>query len=158
MNFRLACVGVVCLGAFGCLNAASGADAFDLKRLSWLEGLWSGTKDGVESEERWSSSKGGALLGMHKDVKNGRMVSFEFFRIDTTKDGSFYFASPRASAPTPFQLVAMTDRRVTFENKAHDFPQRIIYWLDGDDTLHARIEGPMNGKEVGEEWVWKKAD
>ncbi len=30
--------------------------------------------------------------------------------------------------------------RVVFENTAHDFPQRIIYWKDGND-LRARIEG-----------------
>jgi hypothetical protein len=141
----------------GTTEVSQAAEEFDLSRLSWLEGLWTGTKDGVEMEERWTSTKGGALLGMHRDVKDGRMVSFEFFRVDATKEGMFYFASPRSVAPTPFRLVAMSDRQVTFENKTHDFPQRILYWLDDHGALHARIEGPIKGKDVSEEWVWKKS-
>jgi hypothetical protein len=43
--------------------------------------------------------------------------------------------------------------RVVFENPAHDFPQRVIYWKDGND-LCARIEGTMNGKAESEEWKW----
>ena len=85
----------VLLAAFGIANQGRAADV-DLASLSWLEGLWAGSKDGVEMEERWSSTQGGALLGTHKDVKDGRMVSYEFFRIDSTQDGAFYFASPRA--------------------------------------------------------------
>lgn len=144
------------LAGFLCCTGIARSEDVDLSKLSWLEGLWTGTKDGIEMEERWTSTKGGALLGTHRDVKNGRMVSFEFFRIDTTKDGAFYFASPRAATPTPFKLVTLEDKRVVFENKAHDFPQRILYWLDATGALHARIEGPLRGKEVAEEWVWKK--
>ena len=47
--------------------------------------------------------------------------------------------------------------KAVFENPAHDFPQRILYWLDGAGALHARIEGPQDGKAVGEEWVWTRA-
>jgi hypothetical protein len=136
-------------------NAAAG-EAPDLNRLSWLEGSWAGSKDGIESEEHWTSVNGGALLAMHRDVKDGRMTSFEFLRIATTKEGTFYFGSPNSAPPTPFRVVDMADKRVTFENKTHDFPQRIQYWLDEHDALHARIEGPIKGESVSEEWVWKK--
>jgi hypothetical protein len=93
---------------------------------------------------------------MHKDVKNGRMVSFEFLRIEATKEGTVYFASPRSAAATPFKLATLSDRKVAFENRTHDFPQRILYWLDDQGALHARIEGSQAGKELHEEWVWTK--
>jgi hypothetical protein len=128
----------------------------DVSRLSWMEGRWAGTSDGVAMEEYWLSPSGGALLGVHRDVKGGRMVSFEFLRIETTSEGTFYFASPRSAPPTPFRLVEMGERRVVFENKQHDFPQRILYWLDAAGAMHARIEGPQAGKTVGEEWTWAK--
>lgn len=128
----------------------------DLSQLSWLEGLWTGSKDGVETEELWMPLRGGALLALHRDIKDGRMVSYEFLRIATTGDGAFFFGSPQSAPPTPFRLVAMGQQRVTFENKAHDFPQRILYWLDSEGALHARIEGPKNGSTVSEEWVWTK--
>src|SRR5262245_16278936 len=116
MNDKVTAVGAAVLLGFAA--GAHAGDAPDLARLSWLEGQWTGTKDGVETEERWSSTKGGALLGMHRDVKGGRMVAFEFLRIATTPDGAFYFGSPMSAPPTPFRLVEMGDQRVRFENKA----------------------------------------
>jgi hypothetical protein len=134
---------------------AAGADG-GAEKLSWLEGRWAGEKDGVAMEEHWTSAEGGALLGVHRDVKAGRIVSWEFLRIGTTPEGTFYFASPRSAPPTPFKLVEVTESRAVFENKAHDFPQRILYWLDDKGALHARIEGPQGGETVSEEWVWTK--
>ena len=34
-----------------------------------------------------------------------------------------------------------------FENRQHDFPQRILYWLDAAGAMHARIEGPQGGQD-----------
>ena len=130
--------------------------AGDVENLSWLEGRWTGEKDGVASEEMWTSPTGGALLGMHRDVKGGRAVSWEFFHVGTTAEGTFFFASPRSAPPTPFKLVESGGKRVVFENKAHDFPQRILYWLDEKGALHAKIEGPQDGQTVSEEWTWTK--
>lgn len=151
----LGLIGTAALIGAALVSQADEAD--DLNRLSWLEGLWTGNKDGVETEELWMPAKGGALLALHRDVKDGRMVSFEFLRIATTAEGTFLFGSPQSAPPTPFRLLSMEHQRVTFENPAHDFPQRILYWLDSQSALHARIEGPMNGATVSEEWVWTKS-
>jgi hypothetical protein len=128
----------------------------DVARLAWMQGRWTGEKDGVWMEELWTDARGGALLGLHRDVKEGRLLSWEFLRIATTSEGTFYFASPRSAPPTPFRLVEQGEKRVVFENKEHDFPQRILYWLDAQGGLHARIEGPIDGKPVSEEWVWTR--
>jgi hypothetical protein len=45
---------------------------------------------------------------------------------------------------------------VEFENLAHDFPQRIIYWR-ADKNLCARVEGTIRGEKEGEEWCWSPA-
>jgi hypothetical protein len=125
--------------------------------LGWLEGRWEGESGGVSMEEHWTSARGGALLGLHRDVRGGRMVSFEFLRIETVPEGVTYFASPRSRPPVPFRLVESGDKSVAFENKQHDFPQRIAYWLDRGGALHARIEGAQGGKTVSEEWTWTRA-
>jgi hypothetical protein len=137
-------------------GTAAAADV-DVQRLAWMEGRWTGEKDGVSIEEYWTDPGGGALLGLHRDIKGGRLVSWEFLRIGSTSEGTFYYASPRSKPPTPFKLVELTEKRAVFENKQHDFPQRILYWLDEKGALHARIEGPQGGKTVFEEWVWTKA-
>ena len=139
----------------GSMAAAAPADD-DIQRMAWLEGHWVGEKDGVSMEEHWTGPGGGALLGLHRDVRAGRLVSWEFLRIDRTDEGTFYFASPRSAPPTPFKLVELGEKRVVFENKHHDFPQRILYWLDAKGSLHARIEGPQDGKTASEEWEWAR--
>ena len=130
--------------------------ASDASGLSWLEGRWTGVRDGVTSTEQWLVPAPGVLLGVHSDVAGGRLVSWEFLRIATTEEGTFYFASPRSSPPTAFRLVETGAHRAVFENQQHDFPQRILYWLDAAGALHARIEGPRGEGTASMEWVWTR--
>jgi hypothetical protein len=146
----------VTLAAWLAATTLGAAPAGDVAGLAWLAGTWQGQKDGVEMEEHWTEPRGGALLGLHRDVKGGRVVSFEFLRIQKTDAGVVYFASPGSKPPVPFTLVEQADKRVVFENRQHDFPQRILYWLDAKGALHARIEGPQGGTTVSEEWTWTK--
>jgi hypothetical protein len=111
-------------------------------------------------EEIWTSPAGDALVGLHKDVSTrggaARMVSFEFLRFERGADGIAYVAQPGGQPPTRFALVEHRPRRVVFANPSHDFPQRILYWLDDAGALHARVEGPRDGRTVGQEWTWTR--
>jgi hypothetical protein len=125
--------------------------------LRWMSGSWAGDKDGVRSEEHWSAPAGGLMIGMHRDVKDGRATGFEFFRIQA-KDGVLtYLTQPGGRPAVPFKMKEMGERRIVFENPEHDFPQRIIYWQSGPDELRARIEGTIGGKPQAEEWVWTRS-
>src|SRR6188508_3089548 len=93
------------------LLAMQGAKGLGVEGLAWMAGTWTGEKDGVEMEEVWTDARGGALLGLHRDVKGGRMVSWEFFRIAPTPGGVVYFSSPRSAPPTPFTLVETGDKK-----------------------------------------------
>ena len=141
------------LSAAGVLAATPSA----IGRLAWMEGHWVGVSDGVRMEEHWTGVEGEGLVGMHKDIKAGRMASFEFFRIEPRSDGVYYMTSPGGAPATPFKLIEQSERRVVFENAAHDFPQRILYWSEGPDELRARIEGTLNGNSDSMEWRWVRA-
>jgi len=122
--------------------------------LAWMAGSWTGTSRGIEMEEHWTRPNGNSMIGMHRDVGKGRTLGFEFLRIEQQGDAIVYLSMPNGRSPaTPFPLKEISGTRVTFENPGHDFPQRIIYWMDGAD-LRARIEGTQNGKEGGMEWRW----
>ena len=137
-----------------CFAAAPGQD---VQSLAWLAGSWSGVTKGVTMEETWSSPDGGGLVGMHKDSKGGRMVAFEFFRIAPGDSGGVcYFASPGGRPATRFCAIELGQARVVFENLEHDFPQRVLYWLEPDGRLHARIEGTIGGKPAAEDWIWSR--
>jgi len=130
----------------------------DIAELGWMAGTWSGTAEGVTMEEHWMPPGDGLMVGVHRDLRPGRPPFFEFLRIEARPDGVFYMASPRGRDATPFKLASLEHKRVVFENPEHDYPQRIIYWAEGEDILHARIEGTNDGKEGSSEWSWKRVD
>ncbi len=132
---------------------AASAQAADFP--NWMTGSWGGTIDGVKMEEHWTTSDGNLMVGMHRDVRGNGKVSFEFLRIEKAGHALVYKAMPGGRAPTPFTLKESTASRVVFENLQHDFPQRILYWLDGK-RLCARVEGTMGGKVEGEQWCWSR--
>lgn len=141
----------------GAFPAGASPEPASIANLAWLEGAWGGTQDGVASEEHWTSPAGGGLVGMHKDVQAGKMSGFEFLRIEIdARQRICYVAMPGGKAPTSFCAVEIGERRVVFENTEHDFPQRILYWLAADGSLHARIEGPLDGKQAAMEWTWSR--
>ncbi len=66
-----------------------------------------------------------------------------------------HWTGPGGRSPaTPFGLVDSGDRRATFENPDHDFPQRIIYERRGNE-LTVRIEGVENDQPKSQEWSWR---
>jgi len=132
---------------------ATAATAADFP--SWMAGSWRANVGGAMVEEHWTTAEGGLMLGTNRTVRPKGRTSFEFLRIQE-KDGVLaYHAQPGGRPATVFPLESLTSSRVVFENKKHDFPQRIIYWRDGA-RLCARVEGTMKGKLEGEQWCWDR--
>ncbi|MGH8286415.1 MAG: DUF6265 family protein [Steroidobacteraceae bacterium] len=105
----------------------------------------------------WTAPRGGLLLGVHRDTRDGRAMGFEFLRIELRADGATYVAQPGGRAPTAFELRSSTARSAIFANEQHDFPKRIIYQrLDGS-KLKARVDDGTDRGE-GEEWVWSRCE
>ena len=124
--------------------------------LGWMTGHWRSESNGIIAEEIWSSPAGGMLIGMHRDTKGDR-ASFEFMRIAVDGEDIVYLAQPSGRTATAFRLTETSGQRAVFTNPQHDFPQRITYWRTGDE-LCAKVEGPMNGKDVNQQWCWSAVD
>lgn len=137
--------------------AAGPLAAATVDELHWMAGIWLGTANGVESEEHWSAPSGGLLIGMHRDVREGRAVGFEFFRIQAQDGVITYLSQPGGRPAVPFKMKEMGAQRIVFENLGHDFPQRIIYWQTQPGELRARVEGAVDGKLESDEWIWTQA-
>lgn len=131
--------------------SAQSAPLVKIDDLSWMSGHWRSTKDGLVMEEVWTEPGGGVMLGLHRDAK-GAKASFEFLRIAETNGGIVYLAQPGGKPPTQFPLVELIGKRAVFANPQHDFPKRIIYWLQ-DGKLCARVEGDGDSAE---QWCWAK--
>ena len=140
------------------LAGATTAAPDPLAPFAWLQGCWGASGGaGPGSGEQWTSSAGGAMLGMGRTVRNGKMLDFEFFQIRETAPGKVgYIAQPGGAPATTFLLVREDGTEFVFENLAHDFPQRIIYRRAGDTAMNARIEGTVKGKSKGIDFPMKR--
>lgn len=161
MNKSRAAVALFAAILFAVTNAAGQAAAAkaDVQSLSWIAGCWviDDKARGRQMTEQWMKPAGGMMVGMARTVRNGKAVSWEYTRL-IEKDGDvFYVAKPsQNTSETLFKLVRSSAAEAVFENPEHDFPQRIIYRLDGK-KLNARIEGTNNGRATGIDFPFESA-
>jgi hypothetical protein len=124
--------------------------------LDWLAGMWSGMDGATRVEEFWMRPAGGVMLGVHRDLDSAGFVWFEYLRIETRAGSTAYAAMPGGRPAVLFPLKEIARNHVVFENLENDFPQRIIYHLNDDGSLLARIEGMEGATVKAKEWVWRK--
>jgi hypothetical protein len=136
----------VMLGA--CLALCAGQSSAEGSGLDWLAGRWCSSEDGRRIDEVWLPGAGGELLGMSRTVRGATVESFEYMRIVASDQGATFHAQPNGAPPSAFAQAARGDGWIRFENRAHDFPNRIEYRREGD-RLRAWIAGPgRDGKEL----------
>jgi len=98
-----------------------------LARLAWISGTWT-LRDGERTtEEHWRPLQGTTLLGSSHTFDQQRTHFFEHLRVEAQRGTIAYLASPGGAAPTAFQLTVVEDGLAVFENREHDYPQRIRY-------------------------------
>ena len=128
---------ILAMAAAAVLAAASPAATVD--DLAWLAGQWSREEGERWTEESWTPPRGGVMLGHSRSGRGDALREFEFLRIAAGADGvPAYIAQPGGRAPVAFALVRRDGMSATFENPAHDYPQRIAYARDGN-TMTATI-------------------
>ena len=113
-----------------------------LDGLRWLAGCWELRTTSRVTLEMWMPPAGDLMLGASRTVSGGAVREFEQLRLRAEGGKLVYTTMPSGQKEASFTSVQVTDSSVTFENPAHDFPQRIIYRRRGADGLTARIEGP----------------
>jgi hypothetical protein len=126
--------------------------AQELAEAAFLSGTWTEKKDNIETDEMWLAPKGGIMLGVNRTVLAGKKSAYEFMRIELRDGRPVYLASPGGRPPVEFKAIESSPNRLVFENRAHDYPQRVIYVKEGNDLLLARIEGTVEGRERSQEW------
>ena len=99
------------------------------------------------------------MIGTSHTVAKEKTVEYEFMVLRADANGDvFYVARPSGQPEALFKLVRGTEREAVFENREHDFPQRILYQLKDDGTLLAAIEGAKNGKSRRVEFPYRRVN
>jgi Domain of unknown function (DUF6265) len=123
------------------LLGGQAAPPASVAELGWMAVRWEASgEDGRWTEEAWTAPRGGVMLGASRSGRGDTLREFEFLRLQAGADGvPVYLAQPGGRAPpVPFRLAARDGTSATFENPAHDFPQRIVYRRSGE-TMTATI-------------------
>ncbi|WP_269532148.1 DUF6265 family protein [Chitinimonas sp. BJYL2] len=139
-------LGWVCLSLLCLSVSASEPPRVKAEELAWLAGCWRQSAAESGSVEVWTLPAAGTLLGVSRTVRQGQLREFEFMRIHTLNDALHYTAQPSGRDETHFKLISGHAKALVFENPHHDFPQRVLYTLQADGGLLARIEGSLQGK------------
>ncbi|MFT7287005.1 MAG: hypothetical protein ACI87W_001114 [Halieaceae bacterium] len=104
--------------------------------VDWLVGCWESFES--YSKEVWVKNPDGTLLGFSASVENADIAFYELLYIREVGGTLTYTAHPSGQNPATFLVRELGDRRVVFENPAHDYPQLISYELN-DSQLTAVI-------------------
>jgi len=128
-----------------------------LQGLSFMTGTWRGKSPKGIWEAQYTRPDGGMMLGTSKEFIDGRARAFEFELFHVEGDTPIVRPFPNGRRSVAFKLTALdrTARKATFENPAHDFPQRIVYWRSADGILTISVDNPG---ESGFELVLLRVD
>lgn len=116
--------------------------------FDWLLGSWQRTNDkaGRTTYENWIKINPKAYAGHGFTLMNGDTIQQE--KIQLIKDKEEWMLIVRTTTDgdqVTFKLVELSDNAFSCENKAHDFPTHIKYWMK-DNQLKALVSG--QGMEI----------
>ena len=134
------------------------AQDFKIENLGWISGCWQSENKEKNSSvtEFWTPVAGQSMFGVSRTIRGGKTADYEYLRIVQDDKGIFYIAKPRANPEeTSFKLTKLSRTEAIFENPTHDFPQKIIYRIEGK-VLFARVEGNNEGKPMGFDFKMSK--
>ena len=132
-------------------RAATDAPSGPLAPLAWLEGCWQGSVNQREFRETWLPLRGGMLIGAGQSVMLGRMLDYQYLRLEARSDGIYFtqFSGDRKESSFKLAGTATDDKDTvfTFSNTAEGFPARLTYRRGTLGWLYETIEGTLNGSE-----------
>ena len=135
----------LCIGLLiSSVTSNSFAKCASLDTLEWLNHRWiSKTEEGltVESWKRVSDA-GFEGVGEVIDVGSGKVVFSESLRILEMSGELFFLAKVKENPlPVSFKVIECSQESAVFENSAHDFPQRLEYRRQSENSLKVSVSG-----------------
>ncbi|MES2441248.1 MAG: DUF6265 family protein [Pseudomonadota bacterium] len=150
--WRVAMAGAVML----CVGAADEAATLP----GWMAGCWVQEAGERWTEECWTGARGGMMMGSSRTGRGDKTVEWEAMQIvldladgDGPPTAMAYRAAPGGGAATVFAWAPGSGPGVTFVNAAHDYPQRIRYWREGE-LLMAEISMADGSKPM--RWRYRR--
>lgn len=126
----------------------------EVEQFAWLVGKWqriSKKNPHRMTFEEWQQVSTHRLTGRLFAVSNGDTTVLETLKLEKLDGNIIYEATVDHNAgPVAFTLVEFDARGIVFENRQHDFPNRIVYYppATGKDSLRVTISDNANSRKV----------
>lgn len=132
----------------------------ELYKAHWLKGNWQ-LKDSLGIlTETWQPLDDSTYTGQTLYIKDEKdTIHFETMQLMQDGDLLVYTSTVKGengNQPVSYRLIEDTDSLLVFENKKHDYPQRIRYQKENDSTIQIVILGKQNKKETGDSYLMKR--
>ena len=120
-----------------------------ISELNWLEGYWidSLSFPGQTIVEQWSL-KMDTLIGKRGTIKNNETTFSQTSKIVIAKGKPVYLLEPSGSAFVSFRLNEISDKKISFINRANASPQEIAYTKEKDKLKLTVVSLTPAGKRV----------
>jgi len=131
-----------------------------VKDFGFLKGSWTMNTAKGRIVESWRKNKNSGMDGKSFSISNtGDSTLLETMKIHESEGNIFFTPTgyrPGNDSTVSFKLISASGKTFVFENKNHDFPQRISYQYQSSKNVLAWIEGNVNGKFSKIEFPYKK--
>ncbi|WP_162128328.1 DUF6265 family protein [Flavobacterium phycosphaerae] len=131
----------------------------ELEKMNWLIGNWENKMPEGILTESWKKENDSTFSGESYFINPKDTVHFESIRLIQKEDELIYTATvpgQNDDEPVDFKLTSDTESIFTFENPAHDYPQKITYKKVDANNLVATISGKQQGKDSQESYPMKR--
>lgn len=126
-------------------------DEISLNDFDFLIGKWETDFGKFKYYEEWEKEND-KYIGQGFRVKEGKQFDGEKLVLINIYGYISYIATVGNQQPILFALIESENNKYVFENKEHDFPQRVIYNLINENSITVFVEGEMNGKLEKDEY------
>ena len=127
-----------------------------VKSLSFLSGCWT-TPKGITPEIRecYTAPYAGTMQSSSQTVENGRTTHVEFISIRDIDGTVIYAPILNGKSLSTFRLSKIEGQSAVFDNPQNDFPKRILYRRNGDNTLTITLEGTSPNDPGNQTWTMR---
>jgi len=125
----------------------------------WIIGNWENKSAEGILTENWQKLNDSTFNASSYYIKGKDTLHFETIVLAQKGETLTYFATVKGQnedKAVAFASTAESDKQLVFENSKHDYPQKITYTKNADNTLTAEISGNLQGKPSSEKFVMTK--
>lgn len=143
MRKKLIPVLLLCM-AFALPSVAQKWKREDFKALTAYSGTWYAKSTGGELLEWWVVKNDSLMENKSYYIKDKKETLSETVNLVYSNGKIQYIATAYGQnddEPVAFNLISKKNKTYIFENKEHDFPQRIIYRFPAKNRMQVTING-----------------